>query len=143
VTVAARRDRDRDRGRSSSGESTFTVSLSPHVPFTGFPWWTGRFPTIGTLDGTLTRVANPRNSVWLGFLKSSYGSDDCGNPDAYVLLRPGDTMTEDQMSTLFGSSSPALPVPFVVCSGAAGQSTANGGLTFPPLPLNITYTRRS
>jgi len=127
----------------------FTVLLAGHSPFGAqpgqpyqYPWWTGRYPTIGTLDGNLIRVANPRNSVWLGFLKSSYGSADCGNPDAYVLLRPGDTMTEDQMSTLFGSSNPALPVQFVVCSGAAGQATANGGLTFPSLPLNITYTRR-
>ena len=127
----------------------FTVWLAGHSPFGAergqpgqYPWWTGTYPTIGTLNGNLIRVANPRNSVWLGFLKPGYGSVDCGNPDAYVRLRPGDTMTPDQMQTIFGSSSPALPVPFVVCSGAEGQPTANGGLTFPSLPLNITYTRR-
>lgn len=142
VTSGGGRESEEKWVRVESNSRDRTVYLAAHSPFTGFPWWTGGYPTSGTLDGTLTRVANPPNSVWLGFLKSGYGSVDCGNPDAYVLLRPGGTMTEDQMSTLFGSSSPALPVQFVACSGAVGQPTANGGLTFPSLPLNITYTRR-
>lgn len=136
------RESEKEWVRVTSASHDFTVWLAANVPHTGFPSWTGRYPTIGTLDGTLTRVANPRNSVWLGFLKHGYGSVDCGNPNAYVLLRPGETMTAEQLTTIFGSQTPALPVQFLACSGAVGQRTAEGGLTFPSLPLNITYTRR-
>ena len=133
-------------GRSGRGEGNpppavgshdFTVWLGANVPRTGFPWWTGRYPTAGTLNGNLTRVANPFNSVWLGFLKPGYGSVDCGNSDAYVLLLPGQTMTADQMQTAFGSSSPSLPVEFKACSGDVADSHG-----FHGLPLNITYTTR-
>jgi hypothetical protein len=79
--------------------------------------------------------------VWLGFLKPGYGSVDCGNPDAYVYLGPGETMTADQLMMAFGSQTPALPVKFLVCSGAVGQPAAGAGLNFPALPLNISYTR--
>lgn len=142
---------DRQAGNAPPAVSAhdFTVWLAGNSPFGAergqppqYPWWTGSYPTRGTLNGNLIRVANPRNSVWLGFIKSNYGSNDCGTPEAYVRLDPGETLTEDQMQTIFGSSSPALPVQFVACSGAVGQSTAGGGLTFPSLPLNITYTRR-
>ena len=134
---------------TAEGTHDFTVWLAGHSPFGAskgqtkeHPWWTGSYPTGGTLNGNLIRVANPRNSVWLGFIKSNYGSNDCGKSEAYVLLEPGATLTEDQMQTIFGSSSPTLPVAFVVCSGAVGKATPNGGLTFPSLPLNITYSRR-
>ena len=120
-------------------ESTHTVWLAGHSPFQGFPWWDARFPSIGGSDATLTRVANPRNSVWLGFLKPGHGSDDCGEADAYVLLRPGDTMSGAQMAEAFGSQSPELPITFVACSGAVGEAGPQGELRFPALPLNISY----
>ena len=127
--------------RVTSASRDFTVWLGAHAPFSGFPWWSGSYPTGGTLEGNLTRVANPRTSVWLGFLKPGYGSVDCGNPDAYVYLGPGETMTADQLMMAFGSQTPALPVKFLVCSGAVGQPAAGAGLNFPALPLNISYTR--
>lgn len=142
VTSGGGRESEEKWVRVESNSRDFTVWLEAHSPFTGFPYWTGRYPISGTLDGTLTRVANPRNSVWVGFLKSNYGSNDCGKPEAYIRLDPGQSLTADQRTILFGSPSPTLPVPFVVCSGAVGQPTAGGGLTFPSLPLNITYTRR-
>jgi len=116
-----------------------TVWLAPTVPYTGIPWWTGRFPSQGTLTGTLTRVQNPRNSVWLGFLKPGFGSVDCGNPNAYVRLDPGGTLSRDQFRTLFNSENPALPVQFVACSGAQARTGPRGELVFPSLPLNISY----
>jgi hypothetical protein len=139
-----RRDQIQSGGSSSdqSDESTFTVWLGANIPYQGFPWWEGRFPTIGNLDGALTRVANPRNSVWLGFLKPGYGSNDCGNPDAYVLLQPGETMSDDEMIAAFGSEHPTLPVQFLACSGAVGEAGPWGELRFPALPLNITYTEK-
>jgi hypothetical protein len=133
-------------GSSSDGASsdtsdghTSTVWLIANGPYTGYPWWQGRYPAIGSSDGTLTRVANPRNSVWLGFLRPGYGSEDCGNPDAYVLLRPGESMSPDQMRAVFGSQQPLLPVQFLACSDAVAQTDAAGNLRFPTLPLNITW----
>ena len=83
---------------TAEGSHDFTVMLAPHVPFGAskgqakeYPWWTGQYPTIGTLNGNLIRVANPPNSVWLGFMKPSYGSYDCEKPEAYVRLEPGNS----------------------------------------------------
>ncbi len=139
--IVARHDDGRSSpGRDDRNEQTFTVWLASHAPLTGYPWWTGRYPTVGRLDGNLTRVANPRNSVWLGLLKPGYTSVDCGNSDAYVLVLPGQTVTADQMRTVFGSANPVLPVNFVACSGDVADTGPDGGLRFHALPLNITYT---
>lgn len=136
-------------GRSSSEEQPpppvaidYRLRLSANPFFEGFETWSGRFPTQGRLNGNLTRITNPRTSVWVGFLKPGHGAADCGDPTAYVLLLPGQTLTADQLNTVFGSRTPALPVQFLVCSGAIGERTAGGGLRFPSLPLDISYTRR-
>jgi hypothetical protein len=104
--------------------------------------YTARYPTAGYLDGNVIRIVNPPNSVWLRFLKRGHESAECGNRDAYEYLGPGDTMTGNQMVAIFGYRSPALPVQFVVCSGAHKQRSAWGRLYFPDLALNIIYTRR-
>lgn len=120
-------------------EHSRTVWLAGHVPWEGPLWWDGRLPSRGESDGTLTRVANPRNSVWLGFLKAGHGSDDCNDADAYVRLEAGSTMTGDQMREAFGSDRPELPISFVACSGAEADVGAGGDLRAPGLPLNVSY----
>jgi hypothetical protein len=129
----------REEDPEAEEERSRTVRLAANVPFQGFPWWTARFPSIGGSDAVLTRVANPRNSVWLGFLKPGRGSDECGDPDAYVLLLPGDTMTDGQMEEAFGAESPELPITFVACSGAIAEVGPIGELRFPALNLSISY----
>jgi hypothetical protein len=143
LTIARRqepRDQPQDQQPEPEEEHSRTVWLAGHAPWEGPLWWNGRFPSVGDSDGTLTRVANPRNSVWLGFLKPGHGSDDCNDADAYVRLERGDTMTGDQMREAFGSETPELPITFVACSGAAADVGAGGQLVVPALPLNISYT---
>ena len=143
LTIARRQEpRDEepeDQQPEAEEEHSRTVWLAGHVPWEGPIWWDGRFPSIGNSDGSLTRVANPRNSVWLGFLKAGHGSDDCNDADAYVRLEAGDTMTDDQMLEAFGSEQPELPITFVACSGADAEAGAGGELRAPALPLNISY----
>jgi len=129
----------REQDPEAEEERSRTVRLAANVPFQGFPWWTARFPSIGGSDAVLTRVANPRNSVWLGFLKPGRGSDECGDLNAYVMLLPGDTMTDGQMEEAFGAESPELPITFVACSGSIAEVGPNGELRFPALNLNISY----
>ncbi|PWB68808.1 MAG: hypothetical protein C3F15_15895 [Holophagae bacterium] len=143
LTVYQPRAREEEEPRQEEPENedehSRTVWLAGHVPWEGPLWWDGRFPSIGDSDGTLTRVANPRNSVWLGFLKAGHGSDDCNDADAYVRLEAGDTMTGSQMREAFGSEQPELPITFVACSGADAEAGAGGELRAPALPLNISY----
>jgi hypothetical protein len=143
LTLARRQephDQPQDEHAEAEEEHSRTVWLAGHAPFDGPLWWDARFPSIGSSDATLTRVANPRNSVWLGFLKPGHGSDDCNNADAYVRLEAGTTMTADQMAEAFGAENPELPITFVACSGASADAGAGGQLVVPALPLNISYT---
>ena len=148
LTVRRRGETARLNQRSSSDQPAppvileYSLTLGQNPVYRGFATWSGRFPTQGRLDGYLTGVANPRRSVWIGFLRSGRDAGDCGSSENYIRLDPGQSLSANQLETLFGSRTPNLPVQFFVCSGAAGQQRADGGIDFPFVRLNLSYVRR-
>jgi hypothetical protein len=82
----------------------------------------GYLPFLGTYGGggtkaVLTKVANAQPNVHLNFVKPGFSTTQCGQNGATLRLGASETMTPAQMTTLWGSATPALatPVQFLAC----------------------------
>lgn len=86
-------------------------------PLGGAITWQGQ--TYGNSDSLLISITNTfanafRPDLWIGFLP--YGSDSsrCNNPP--FRLFANQTATPQQLAQVWGSTSPAFPVGFIMCS---------------------------
>ncbi len=101
------------------------------------------FPSFGTIDGNLIKVQNPTpnpfnsNPVTLAFLKPGHSSLECNTASSIIVLTPGSVMSSGDMQTLFGSSTPKLPVLFLACI-----STPQAPITPDFVSLDVTYTHK-
>lgn len=91
--------------------------ISGPVPFLG------RYGGGGT-QAALTKVTNPYPNVTLQFVKPGHSTEECGDTNAVVPLYPGQTMTADQMKTIWGYSSPSLAqgLVFLACANTPYSS---------------------
>jgi hypothetical protein len=95
-------------------DASVTMTAQPVVQgFVPFLGWYG-----GGTNAVLTKVANPSNGAPLDFVKPGRSTTECGNRDAVMRLSPGQTMTADQMKTLWASATPSLVqrLPFLACA---------------------------
>lgn len=71
----------------------------------------------------------------LQFLKQTgnFGTQDCGKPDAVVLLRPGNATTPENLKAIFGSETPGIPRTFVACVAPTG------GPVFDFIQIKVTH----
>lgn len=85
------------------------------------PVWEGNLPYTGTFgygtNGHLTKIELPSglSNVILMLVKGGHDTSECNDPDAVVILRPGQSTTSDDMASIYGIPAPPLPVPIVAC----------------------------
>ena len=120
-------------GGGGPQERTYDLTLSAQNPGVGnYIPYTGQFPILGgSLQGTLKQITNLDNRQ-IAFVRIGHTTEECGNPNAIVMLDPGKSTTPDTMKNIYGTSTPPLaPVFFVACTGNP-----------PPqlLFIRITYT---
>lgn len=82
-----------------------------NVPFVGSipPNPSGTPPVVTTLQNTLFHTVH--------FPKAGQSTEACGDPDATVVLPPGESLTPEQMTEIYGTPKPSLSqeVPVVIC----------------------------
>jgi hypothetical protein len=114
-------------------DMTFDLRLIRQIVYEGHIPYLGRFPTAGYLpSGTLRKVSLGSTFPALLFVKPGESTADCGDPNAVVLLAPGNSLTAAEMTELFGSETPDLPIVFLACA----QFTPT---LYDYIPIRITY----
>jgi hypothetical protein len=98
--------------------------------------YVGAFPTNGGLlpAGNLTEVKSTPWNPTLFFVKPGKSTADCNDPGAVVALAADNKLSSDDMETLYGSSTPRLPIVFLTCAAPTGP-------LLNMIPINITYTK--
>ncbi|QIM23149.1 hypothetical protein G7075_14160 [Phycicoccus sp. HDW14] len=124
-TVQAPADAPTDR--------TFDLNLARQDATSGPIPYLGRFPTWGDIPGGALRGVS-LNAAWpaLLFVKPGRATSECNNPDAVVRLAPGASLSADELTELYGSANPALPVVFLACA----EPTA---AVYNWIPVRVTY----
>jgi hypothetical protein len=104
-----------------------TVTLTAQPPVQGYIPFLGYYGGGAGFKAVLTEVRNPVNfGVTLRFVKRNRSSNECGNPDAVIVLAPGAALTAAQMTELYGSATPSLQnrLAFLACAAGTNASTA-------------------
>jgi hypothetical protein len=87
----------------------------------------------------LLQVSNPNNNLTLLFVKPTpgNGTQNCGDPNAIVVLKPNGTLAPGDMTTLFGSAMPGLSVKvsFLACVTQSG----GGPSTIDRVAINVEW----
>jgi hypothetical protein len=111
-----------DTGGGGGGgpeQKTTDVILSrhlgePYIPYAAeFP--AGGLPIVGTLK-QITNLDIPLQHRRIAIVRLNHSTTECGDPNAIVMLNPGESTTPETMKTIYGTSTPSLPVPFVACT---------------------------
>jgi len=110
---------------------SFSLALQPQQVIQGYVPYLGSFGE--NIKGNLLTVQNASQTGTLLFVKPGKSSNDCGDPNATVIVAPRATMTADQMKALYGSAMPRLAVNFLACLAVPPSQPI--GLTF----LNLSY----
>jgi hypothetical protein len=89
----------------------------------------------GIYAGALKGIQNPpSNNFAIYLVKAGHYSSECQDPNAVITLGPGQATSD--MTSLYGVSAPALPIPIVACAGALG-------VTVPTVfPISVTYSHQ-
>ncbi|HKY26329.1 MAG TPA: hypothetical protein VJM12_00130 [Pyrinomonadaceae bacterium] len=114
-----------------AGPRSFSVPLSAQQIIQGWIPYVGKFGE--SAKGNLLTVQNAHQSATLLFVKPGKSTTDCSDSNATVQVAPRTMLTADQMKTLYGSTSPRLPINFLACVTTPTPQSIQ--LTF----LNITY----
>lgn len=120
-------------GGGGQSQATVTIQLVRQPIFEGSIPYVSRFPTVGSINGNLIRVTNPSPNIILRFPKRGHNTAEC-NIDADVIsLGTGAATSTQDLSQIFGSGSPRLPVTFVCCVVTVGQAPDS-------VLLSVTYS---
>lgn len=100
-----------------------SVTMTAQPPVSGFVPFLGRYGGGGS-KSVLTKVANPTNGSVLFFVKPGHSSTECGNAGAVIRLAPGQSLTADQMKTIWNAAQPSLAqtLPFLTCAATQASS---------------------
>jgi hypothetical protein len=120
------------RARTPSIPETIRVPLHRQIIVQGFVPYVGTFPLpIGSVPpGRLLQMRVPQSGLQVdmavSFVKPGHSTTECGNPNAVVVIREGETASPAQMTAIFGVPQPKYsspnPINFVACNiGPAGQ----------------------
>jgi hypothetical protein len=99
------------------------VTLFRQQIFVGPIPYVGQFPAYGSPPkGYVTSIDNTTGRYTLRFLKQGRSSQECDNPDAVVVLRPGGCLMGADLAAVYGTNTPYLPVVFVACIQEPAQA---------------------
>jgi hypothetical protein len=114
---------DSTKPLSGSQTKTQDVTLSAQNPGGGnYIPFTAMFPAFGNpIIGTLTQITNldiPLQHRRIAFVRIGHSTEECGDPNAIVMLDPGQSTTPTTMKDIYGTSTPPTnpPVPFLACT---------------------------
>jgi hypothetical protein len=109
-----------------------TVTLAAQPVEEGFVPFFGSFGGgVGAQGETLRSITNPFPNVAILFVKNGHSTNQCDEASAVITLGPSSTFSGPQLASLYGSSTPALPLEIVACVAASSNVTS--------VPLNIVY----
>ena len=73
---------------------------------------------------TITYTHSGFDTGALLLVKPGHSTDECGDPNAFIVLRQGTSLTPDQVATLYGSTQPHFstthPLTSVACFNGPG-----------------------
>lgn len=103
----------------------------------------GPIPYVGSFGGqplpiygNLLQIQNS-NAFRIGLPLAGHNSSECfGNPSAVLTLAPGSKTTPQDLKSVYGQTTPALPVVIIAC-------IENGTAVPDLLPITLTYTHSS
>jgi hypothetical protein len=112
---------------SGGGTETVPVNLVPGQGATYIPY-SAQYPPPGVNpSGHVTQITLPSGADvqgGVGFVKTGHTTEQCGDPNAVVIINKGQTTTPAQMTAIFGDPEPAFsqtsppgPIGFVACVG--------------------------
>lgn len=122
ITALVRSPNSNPTPTPTAAPSTVTLNLIKQPVVSGPIPFAGQFPPFGTTQpGKVLSITYPAaghafTSVEL--LKRGFRSSDCDNPNAVVVLNPGQTTTPDQLTALYGTAttfSTTAPFQAVAC----------------------------
>jgi hypothetical protein len=123
----------------SEETSTTTIFLQKQEIYSGPIPYTAQFPAIGSIhNGKLKSLSNPSNGfnpIYISLVKKGYSTADCNNSNAVVVLGPGRSTTPNDISAIYGSATPALPVGIVACISVQTVSSLPNSVA-----VDVTYT---
>ncbi|WP_038016401.1 hypothetical protein [Synechococcus sp. PCC 7335] len=90
---------------------TRTILLKKHTPYQGHIPYVGQLSGQGILQSI--QVPDSFTVSSIRFIKSGYGSEDCGNPEATVGVESGATIGTQKLLEIFESLQ--LPIYFLAC----------------------------
>lgn len=102
-----------------------TVTMTAQPPVQGYVPFLGYFGGGPGNNAVLIEVRNPQTyNVPLFFIKPGHSSNECGLAGATLYLAPGAALTEEQMTTLWGSPRPSLSTKraFLACAATTISS---------------------
>ena len=118
---------------TSPAPRSFSVAMTAQQITNGWVPYLGSFGQ--NIKGNLISVQNASPKATLLFVKPSQSTNNCSDPNATLRVAPGEKMTVDQMKTLYGSTTPRLPINFLACLTTPTPQSFFVKITF----LNITY----
>jgi len=110
---------------------SFSVGMSAQQITNGWVPYLGNFGQNSR--GNLLSAQNASQTATLLFVKPGKSTSECSDPSATVRIAPRGMVTADQMKSLYGSTTPRLPITFLACITTPMPQSIS--LTF----LNITY----
>jgi hypothetical protein len=117
-------------GPITSTTTTFMTQQSNAGDGVPIAWWDSF--GVGIPSGTLQSITNlGTNNFNIYLVRAGHFSSECQDPNAVITLGPGQTTSN--MTSLYGTASPALPIPIVACAGAAGVTVPSVFL------ISVTY----
>jgi hypothetical protein len=114
------------------GIHSATLTLRSEPVEEGFVPFYGSFGGgVGAQGETLRSITNPFNNVAILVLKNGHNTSQCDESGAVVTLGPSATLGGAQLTAVYGSPTPSLPINIVACVVASANITS--------VPLNIVY----
>jgi hypothetical protein len=101
---------------------TVIVNLDRQQAGPTYAPYAGQYPPFGSVPAghvNQIRVPSPGLVPRVGFVKKSHTTEECGDPNAVVIIDAGQTTTAAQMTAIFGVARPPFsttsPIGFVAC----------------------------
>jgi hypothetical protein len=109
-----------------------TVTLRASSVEEGFVPFSASFGGgVGVSGETLRGITNPFNNVTILVVREGHNTNQCNESSAVVALGPSATLGGPQLTEVYGSPTPPLPINIVACVVASANVTS--------VPLNVSY----
>jgi len=119
-------------GSAPNAVRSTTVTLRASTVEEGFVPFSASFGGgVGVSGETLRGITNPLGNVTILFVRNGHNTNQCDESSAVVALGPFATLGGPQLTEVYGSATPPLPINIVACVVASANVTS--------IPLNVSY----